>query len=259
MTDADKGQVHLAIDDGVACVTFERPTARNAMTFAMYAQLLEACDAIDATPGLRAAVFRGAGGAFVAGTDITEFTAFSGGEDGVAYEARIESVISRLDTLTVPTLAAIDGPAMGGGLVIATACDLRIVTTRSRLGVPIAQTVGNCLSSANVARLIRGFGTGPAKSMLFLSAHLDGPAAHRIGFAFDCVAPEQLDVTVDAALATLRTAAPLSVAATRETFRRLARAEPADRDLIAQVYGSRDFREGVSAFLSKRKPVWRGV
>lgn len=254
----DKGRVTLGIATDVATVTFDRPAARNAMTFDMYAQLLDACATIDATPGLRAAVFRGAGEAFVAGTDISEFTAFAGGEDGVAYEARVESVISRLEALGVPTLAVIDGPAMGGGLVIAAACDLRLVTTRSRLGVPIAQTLGNCLSAANIARLSRSFGIGATKKMLLLSASLDGPEAHRAGFALDCVDASDLDARLEAALAKLRTAAPLTLAATRETFRRMARTDPPeDADLIAQVYGSRDFREGVTAFLAKRRPDWQ--
>jgi enoyl-CoA hydratase len=147
----------------VATVLFDRPAARNAMTFAMYDELSHACRTIAATPGLRAAVFRGSGGAFVAGTDISEFAAFNSGEDGVAYERRIEAEIAEIEHLPVPTLAVVDGAAMGGGLIIATACDLRIASTRSRFGAPIASTLGNCLSIRNVARLERAFGLGAAR------------------------------------------------------------------------------------------------
>jgi enoyl-CoA hydratase len=258
--EAESGRVTLAVEGPVARVTFDRPAARNAMTFAMYAELLEVCDAIDATPGLRAAAFRGAGEAFVAGTDIYEFTAFAGAEDGLAYERRVETVIDRLERLTVPTLAVIDGPAMGGGLVLATACDLRLVTTRARLGVPIAQTLGNCLSAANIARLVRAFGAGRVRAMLLASETLDGPEARAAGFALDCVAPEALDARVESALSRLATAAPLTVAATRELLGRLERDEGVDdEDVVGRVYGSADFREGVAAFLGKRKAAWTGT
>lgn len=254
-----RGSVNLDIADGTATVTFDRPQARNAMTFEMYRRLGGICDALEARDDLRAIVFRGAGAAFVAGTDISEFTAFESGADGVAYEARIDAAISRIEALPAPTLAVVDGPAMGGGLVIAAACDLRIVTPRARFGVPIARTVGNCLSSANVARLVRAFGEGPAKTMLLLSQALDGETAHRLGFAAACVPADALEEALERQLDRLREAAPLTVATCREMFRQLAPSAPDDSDLVRRVYGSRDFREGVAAFLDKRKPVWSGA
>jgi enoyl-CoA hydratase len=257
---AGSGRVTLSIEGPVARVLFDRPAARNAMTFAMYAELLEACDAIDAAPGLRAAAFRGAGDAFVAGTDISEFTVFAGREDGIAYERRVEAVIGRLERLTIPTLAIIDGPAMGGGLVLAAACDLRLVTTRARLGVPIAQTLGNCLSAANIARLVQVFGRGRVRAMLLAAETLDGPEARAAGFALDCVAPEELEARVESTLSRLATAAPLTIAATRELLRRLEQDEAVDDDdVVGRVYASADFREGVAAFLAKRKAAWKGA
>ena len=252
------GNVALAIEGAVATVTFDRPEARNAITFEMYRQLGDICDTLDATPGLRAIVFRGNGGAFVAGTDISEFTAFEGGADGVAYEARIARNSARVESLPAPTLAVIEGAAMGGGLVIATACDLRIVTPEARFGVPIARTVGNCLSQANVARLVRAFGVGPAKTMLLLSQALDGETAHRLGFATACVAPGALEDEVARSLDRLCKAAPLTIAACREMFANLEPETPDDAAIVARIYGSKDFREGVDAFLSKRKPEWSG-
>jgi enoyl-CoA hydratase len=254
----DSGRVNLTLDDDIARVRFERPAARNAMTFAMYEALHEVCERIDAAPRLRAAVFRGAGEAFVAGTDIAEFTSFASGEDGLAYEARVEAVISRIEAIRVPTLAAIDGPATGGGLVIAAACDLRIVTTRARLGVPIARTLGNCLSSENLARLRRGLGDAPTRALILLASLLSGADAHRLGFALDCVEPDALDERVEAALLALRTGAPLTHGASLEAFRRLEAGDRNDADLIARIYTSADFREGVSAFLAKRPPQWSG-
>ena len=255
---SERGEVRLRIDGPVARVTFDRPAAKNAMTFAMYAQLGEVCDQLAARNDLRAIVFRGAGGAFVAGTDISEFTAFTGGADGVAYEDRIDAALQALGNLPAPTLAVIDGAAVGGGLAIAAACDLRIVTSDAKFGVPIARTVGNCLSAANIARLVRAFGDGPVRRMLLLSEFLDGETVHRLGFAGACVPPDRLEGEAERQITRLCEAAPLTVAACREIFGRLSVEAPDDRDIIARVYGSRDFAEGVAAFLAKRKPDWQG-
>lgn len=253
------GDVTLQIDGPVAHVTFDRPSARNAMTFAMYARLNEICDDLEQRRDLRAIVFRGAGGAFVAGTDISEFTQFAGGDDGVSYEARIDETLSRLTRLPAPTLAVIDGAAVGGGLAISAACDLRIVTPRARFGVPIARTVGNTLSASNIARLVRAFGDGPVRQMLLLSTLLDGETVHRLGFASACVPETELEAEAARQTARLCEAAPLTIQACRDLLGRLTDTAPDDRDVIARIYGSHDFREGVSAFTQKRKPEWRGV
>jgi enoyl-CoA hydratase/carnithine racemase len=254
------GAVRLSIEGRVATVLFDRPAARNAMTFAMYDELSQACRAVAAMPGLRVAVFRGAGGSFVAGTDIREFLALGNGRDGVEYERRIEAGIAEIEALPVPTLAIVDGAAMGGGLMIATACDLRIASARSRFGVPIASTVGNCLSIRNVARLERAFGLGATRRMLLLAEALDASEARERGFLLGIAEDDQLLARADAILARLEANAPLSIAATREFIRRLAEGGGAGgEDVIARVYGSRDFREGVSAFLEKRPPRWSGA
>lgn len=257
-TDTAKGDVTLCIDGPVAHVTFDRPSARNAMTFAMYARLRDIFGQLAARDDLRAIVFRGAGGAFIAGTDISEFTAFTDGHDGVTYEEQIDATLSALTQLPAPTLAVIDGAAVGGGLAIAAACDLRIVTPSAKFGVPIARTVGNCLSAANIARLTRAFGDGPVRRMLLLSEFLDGETVHQLGFASACVAADHLNAEADRQIMRLCEAAPMTVAACREIFNRLSTSTPDDSDIIARVYGSSDFAEGVAAFLAKRKPEWSG-
>ena len=167
---SDIGEVSLSIEAGVASVTFNRPQARNAMTWPMYEQLVAIARQLAEDRSVRAVVFRGEGGqAFVAGTDIEQFTAFQTAEDGVAYERQIEACIELLGELPQPTVAVIEGWAVGGGLAIATACDFRLATPGARLGVPIAKTLGNCLSLANVARLRAAFGDQRVKRMLMLA------------------------------------------------------------------------------------------
>ena len=152
--DGVQGRVGLAIDAGVATLTFERPEARNAMTWTMYEQLGAHCDRLAGERAVRVGVLRGAGGeAFVAGTDIHQFLDFGGGADGLAYEARIDAGIERIEQLPFPTVAVVEGWAVGGGLAIATACDFRVATPGAKFGVPIARTLGNMLSPLNMARL----------------------------------------------------------------------------------------------------------
>ena len=155
-------------DGPIATVTFNRPEARNAMTWPMYDALVEFCGALESDAAVRVIVLRGAGGkAFVAGTDIGQFRTFRTEKDGVAYEHRIDAVVDRLERVAKPTIAAIDGVTTGGGCALAAACDLRVCTSRSRFGVPIARTLGNCLSAANHARFLDLIGPARLKEMLY--------------------------------------------------------------------------------------------
>ena len=118
-------ELEVTQDGAVLTVLFNRPEARNAMTFAMYEGLEEACARADADDSVRVMVLRGAGGrAFVAGTDIAQFSTFTSGDDGIAYEERITRVVNRLEDVAVPTVAAIEGPCVGGGLALAAASAL---------------------------------------------------------------------------------------------------------------------------------------
>ena len=179
---ANPGVVHLTINAGVASVIFDRPLARNAMTWAMYEQLGNICRQLQTNSSVRVVTLQGAGGeAFVAGTDIEQFKAFSSGDDGVAYERTIDKGISLIESLPMPTVAVISGWTIGGGLAIATACDFRIATPESRFGVPIARTLGNCLSMSNLARLRAAFGTQRVKRMLLLAELLSADEALACG------------------------------------------------------------------------------
>ena len=254
-------------DGAHAVITFNRVEARNAMTWEMYDALVTACDLAERDEAIRVVILRGAGGAFVAGTDIAQFATFrsgaDGGTDGIAYERRIDSVVGRLERLDKPTVAAIDGAATGGGLALAIACDLRVATDRSRFGVPIARTLGNCLSAANHARLIDLIGPAHAKDLLFTGRLIDAAEAAVVGLVNRVVAPDALDAAVSDAAGAIAANAPLTIRASKEMIRRIHEHRRMEstrgQDLIVSCYASADFREGIAAFLDKRPPRWRGA
>jgi enoyl-CoA hydratase len=253
------GKVHFEIGDGMAKIVFDRPLARNAMTWAMYDQVATACSLIAADSNVRVATFRGVGGAFVAGTDIGQFEAFASAEDGIAYEQRMESVIAAIEKLQVPTVAVVEGAAMGGGLIIATACDLRIAACGASFGVPIARSLGNCLSIANTARLIGAFGAHRTKRLLLLADSISAEEALACGFVAQVAAPEEIEETVTRVCLRLLSHAPITMQVAKEAIRRVCPAAlPNGDDLIRLAYGSDDFKAGVRAFLANEQPYWRG-
>ena len=254
-----EGQVLIERHGAIATVTFDRPQERNAMTWAMYGQLGVFCDQLRQDTSVRAVLFRGAGGkAFVAGTDIAQFAGFDG-DDGVAYEKRIDACIGMLEALPMPTIALIEGWAIGGGLAIATTCDFRIATPESKLGVPIAKTLGNCLSMANLARLTAAFGSQRLKRMLLLAETIGADEALGAGFLHAVAESAQLQAQGLALAQRLAQLAPVTQAVTKEALRRLELHHlPDGEDLIRRSYGSKDFQEGVEAFTAKRPPRWSG-
>ena len=244
----------------VAFVTFNRPEARNAMTWEMYEALFACCEAVDADDEVRVFVLRGAGDkAFVAGTDIRQCLEIEPGEDGLAYEKRMERVIGRLETVRKPTVAVIDGYAIGGGLGIAAVSDLRLCTPEAKFGMPIARTLGNCLSTENYARLVALIGPARTKQLIYTAKMFSAEEALAVGLATEIVSREELDGRVDELCASLEAHAPITMRVTKEAIRRLTVAGlPDARDLVFETYGSHDFHEGVAAFTEKRRPNWQG-
>ena len=251
-------------DGPIATLTFNRPEARNAMTWEMYDALVAACDRVDQDDTIRVLVFRGAGGkAFVAGTDIAQFQNFKNREDGLKYEERLDHVLDRLERVTKPTIAQVEGVAAGGGCAIALTSDLRVATPEASFGIPIARTLGNCLSGASHSRLVDVMGPGLVKDMLFTGRLIGGAEAHSLGIVNRLVPGAQIEATVRALASEIAANAPLTLRATKEMIRRvLAKrrlASGEDADLVEMCYTSADFREGVTSFLAKRKPVWTGT
>ena len=253
-------ELMLRVEGCVLNVTFNRPEKRNAMTWPMYDGLMDACEQADSDAGIRVMVLRGAGDqAFVAGTDIAQFLDFDSGSDGLAYEQRIGRVLARLEAVRVPTVAAVHGFCLGGGLAIAAVCDLRIATTDARFGVPIARTVGNCLSTETMAVLIQQLGAARTLDLLFRARLLGAIEAEQTGFVCQLVPPAELDRAVAEICDTLASHAPLTMWAAKESVRRARGAASINGDdIVRTVYGSSDFRHGVRAFLDGRRPEWSG-
>jgi enoyl-CoA hydratase/carnithine racemase len=262
MKDTPSDDLLYEVRGHVGVVTFNRPSAYNALTFEMYDRLGEIAAAVPADRSVRALVITGAGGkAFGAGTDISLFRDISTAAHGIAYEARMEAMFAKIERCPVPTIAAVPGICTGGAAVIAATCDLRIATRNLKFGFPIARTLANCLSAANVARVALITGVGRAVDMLMTTRLIEAEEALAIGLVGELLdSPEALMQRALALGEQIATQAPLTMMAGKEVVRRM-RAQMAgveDRDLIALCYGSEDFREGLRAFLDKRKPQFKG-
>jgi enoyl-CoA hydratase/carnithine racemase len=249
--------------DDVGRVTFNRPQARNSLTFRMYERLAEILNEVEKDPSVKVLILTGAGDkAFAAGTDISEFRAFSSPEDALGYEARMDRILDALERSRVPTIAAIAGACTGGGAAIAACCDIRIGAQNARFGMPIGRTLGNCLSISNYVRLISLIGAARVKEIIFTGRLIDAAEAHAIGLLSE-VLPDYaiLESRANELARIVASQAPLTLRATKEALRRINENMGAkeDRDLILMCYMSHDFREGMDAFLNKRAPKWTGT
>lgn len=247
----------------VAWLTFNRPRVRNAMTWAMYDALERHCRELNDDPGVDVVVLRGAGGeAFVAGTDIKQFAHFTEAQDALDYERRIDSVIGGLHALNKPTIALIEGYCVGGGAAIAMACDFRYCTPDLKFGIPIARTLGNCVSMTNVSRLVDLVGPARAKEVLMLARMIGADEAKLAGLVTDSFAADSIEAEVGRVIERLQGFAPLTLGACKEAIHRVqvARqpAEGSDVDLISRCYTSQDFRGAVASFINKTPHSWSG-
>lgn len=249
--------------DGIAHVTLNRPQARNALTYAMYEGLAAYAREIAKDDAIKALVIRGAGDkAFAAGTDISQFLEFTSGEDGIAYEERLGKHLDTLERCPKPVIAAIDGACTGGGAAIASVCDLRVATRASKIGFPVARTLGNCLSIKNLARMSALIGQSRVTELMFTARLVTAEECAAIGFLHEVVDDGAALTTRVAALAqSVASLAPLTLAATKEQLRRLREGmltQVEDHDLVRMCFGSEDFRGGVKAFIARKPPVWVG-
>lgn len=250
--------IELSVSEQIGTITFNRPAQRNALTFPMYEELAKICEDAPNDPRIKVLIITGAGGAFAAGTDMTQFRAFKTDEQAWAYEARMDAVLDTIERCPLPTIAAITGVCTGGGAAIAACCDLRIADPALRFGFPIARTLGNCLSIASLSRLSALLGAARLREILFTARLIKAEEAVAIHLV-----SELSDQPLNAARSLaerLSQHAPLTLRATKEGLRRLRSDGPGapDRDLISMTYMSEDFKEGMEAFLGKRSPAFKG-
>ncbi len=255
-------EILLTRDGAVATITLNRPEKYNALTFGMYQRLAEICTELPKEGGVRAIVVTGAGQkAFAAGTDINQFRAFKEPKDGLDYEARVDEILSAIERCPLPMIAAISGACTGGGAAIAACCDMRIGTRDMRYGFPIARTLGNCLSATSLQRLTGLIGAPRVVDLVFTSRLMEAEECRAAGLVTELLDDHAALMARATALAQqIAGYAPLTLSTTKELMRRIREAGPKveDHDLVAKVYTSADFREGLDAFLSKRKPQWTG-
>jgi enoyl-CoA hydratase/carnithine racemase len=261
MTTQATEETLVSREGAIVTLTFNRPEARNAMTWGMYQRLYEVCEEVDGDDSIRVLVLKGAGGkAFVAGTDISQFTKFKGPEDGLKYERDGDKRSGRLAKVKKPVIAQIEGVCVGGGFGIAAAADIRVGTPDSRFGLPIARTLGNCLSMNNYAAFMDVIGPSRLKEMVFQARLMSADEALTAGFLHQIVPAAEIEKVVKDIAAKVASHAPITLWATKEAVRRIqaARQLPDGDDIVAKVYGSEDFKEGVRAFVEKRAPRWSG-
>jgi enoyl-CoA hydratase len=256
-------EILFEVKGQVASITFNRPDAMNALTWNMYDRLVEYCDELDRRDEIRVAILKGAGDrAFISGTDISQFQAFSTPQDAIDYERMTGVVTGRLEQVRKPMIAMIHGVCVGGGASIALACDFRYADPQLRFGIPIARTLGNCLSLAGYARLIDFVGPAKTKELIMLAKLLNADEALNLGVVTEIVPADQLAARVQEVADRLASLAPLTLAATKESIRRILSARSLDsregEDLILSCYMSDDFRGAVQAFVEKKTHAWTG-
>lgn len=253
-------QVVYELKGDIAYITFDHVVARNAMTVGMYQSLKAICEDIARNSSVRVAIFRGAGGkSFVSGSDIAQFADFNTGLDGIRYEENIDAYLASLAMLPIPTIAVVDGMAVGGGLAIASCCDFRISTPEAKFGVPIARTLGNCLSASNVAWLVAHLGVNIVKRMLLLAELIPASELLKNGYLLGVHPAEQIGHEATELARKISVLAPITQKASKLTLARLIKNTLPDcGDLIEETYGSDDFKNGVASFLKGEPPIWIG-
>lgn len=248
---------------GVARVVLDRPARRNAVTATMWRELARIFTGLSAADGARVIVLTGTGDHFCAGAEISEFgEARTGVAAARAYERDVDACTAAIASSPKPTIAAIRGYCLGGGCALAMACDFRLADRTARFGIPAAR-LGLVYGIADTRHLIALVGLANAKRILFTAAQFDAVEAARIGL-IDEVADTSLEEATRALAATLAENAPLSIAGAKLILAALANGEVGARRAeieaaVERSNESRDYREGIQAFLEKRKPRFTGT
>ncbi len=254
---ADRQYIKIAIEANVALITIDHPPV-NALSSAVFAELDSALDEIEGNADVRALVITGTGAAFVAGADIREFTQLKSGADATARITASLKVVNRVDALSIPVIAAVNGYCLGGGEELALACDMRIASANARFGQPEID-LGIMPGWGGTQRLLRLIGPARTLEICLSGAQIPAQEALRMGLV-NKVVPEGMVVrearNVAQMLATKsRTAVAAILLAVREgEGQGLTEGLAIETAQFAGLVETPDAREGISAFLEKRKP-----
>jgi enoyl-CoA hydratase len=256
-------QISFTVEDAVATVALNRPSALNALSAAMIAELDHVFNTIRMTDQVRALIITGTGDrAFAAGADVREFTALEHVEDAIGLAQRTHAVFEKLSALPQPVIAAINGFALGGGLELALACDIRLAADSAMVGLPEV-TLGLMPGWGGTTRLVRLIGPGATKLLVFSGRRIGASEALAYGIV-EQVFPKVELMTKARALALLFAGLPpVSLAHAKASIDHahdvsLVEANAREAQLFGQTLVTEDGREGVQAFIEKRSPQWKG-
>ncbi|PLS78175.1 MAG: enoyl-CoA hydratase [Chloroflexi bacterium] len=247
----------------IATITLNRPKQLNALSQAVIGELSTAFEELENASDVRAIILTGAGDrAFAAGADITELAQLQSATQGRLVATRSHALGRKLADLAQPVIAAINGFALGGGLELALACDIRIASDTAQLGLPEV-SLGIIPGWGGTQRLPRLVGPGMAKLLMMTGERIDAAEALRIGLVERVVPQAELSNAVRQLAATLASLPPISIAAIKQAVNRglnmaLDDANMYEAGLFAELTATEDAKEGTRAFVEKRKPEWRG-
>jgi enoyl-CoA hydratase len=249
-------------DGAVARLTVNRPEVRNALSIGIVQRIAQTLRGLSRDRAVRVFVLTGAGDrVFISGADVREFREqLATPESALSYDAAAEQLQSALREVPQPVIARIQGHAVGSGTIVAASCDFRIAVRTAKFGIPVAK-FGFLAPVPDTLRLVQLVGPAKAKWLLMTGQLIEAPEAQAIGLIDQVVEPENLEATVNTLATTLAANAPLTIKATKqiiETMTAPSANVASGAPWYAEIFHSRDFREGLDAFLTKRKPEFTG-
>lgn len=240
-----------------AVFTLNRPEKRNALNEVLVRAIDEACASVEGDKDIRAVILRGEGRSFCSGIDLAEADRLEGGHNPMS----LERVFSHLENLPVPTIAAINGSALAGGCELALHCDLRVAGDDARIGMTVAR-VGLLVPYDFIRKLIEVIGSANTAQILYTGEPVDAQRSLAMGMVHEVVPAARLDEAAIGWAEKVSANAPLSLRAMKQSLRRSMSASNNawHEDILElgrQVRASKDAKEGIRAFLEKRKPNWK--